>query len=171
MNFKKELNRIIFRIKKILTSIIYSRARIIKYNILSNCNKVYGSPIKNGPVLMNGLGTICFGKNVNLGYVDSPYFYNSYIYLEARNINSKIEIKAGVYLNNNVCIISEGDEGIEIGSNTLIGTNLTIYDSDFHDLDPFRRFNGTPKTAGVRIGENVFIGSNVTILKLSLIHI
>ncbi len=114
---------------------------------------------------MNGLGTINFATQVNLGYADSPLFFTTYIYLEARNPLSRIEIKSGVFINNNACIISEGMEGIVIGENTLAGTCLTIYDSDFHDLDPARRTTGIPKTAGVRIGKNVFIGSNVTILK------
>jgi maltose O-acetyltransferase len=126
---------------------------------------VYGKPVKNGPVLINGTGSVIFGKNVNLGYNSSPFFYNSYIYIEARNTESKIELEAGVYINNNTCIISEGNEGIKIGANTLMGTNVTIYDSDFHELHPGKRFTGIPQTAGVSVGKNVFIGSNVTILK------
>lgn len=165
MNFKMTFNSMIFRIRRMLNAVIYNKTRIIKYNFLSTCSNVYGSPKKNGPVLLNGSGSIIFGKNVNMGYIDSPYFYNSYIYIEARKSDSKIEIKSGVFFNNNICIISEGAEGITIGANTLIGTGVTIYDSNFHDLDAARRLNGIPKTAGVEIGENVFIGSNVTILK------
>ena len=165
MNFNMKISTYILALKKLLTPIFFSKGRIIKYRILSTCKKVFGLPVRNCPVLINGLGSISFGKNVNLGFADSPYFYNSYIYLEARNINSKIEIMSGVYLNNNACIICEGAEGIKIGANTLIGTSFTLYDSNFHDLDPFARFDGIPETAGVIIGENVFIGSNVTVLK------
>ena len=144
---------------------IYNRLRIIKYTLLSTCRQVEGRCFKRGPVLLNGKGKIYFDKNVNLGYADSPCFYNTYIYLEARNSNSSIKIKKGVYINNNACFISEGSEGITIGPGTLMGTNVTIYDSDFHELDSHKRTTGTPATAGVNIGENVFIGSGVTILK------
>lgn len=61
-------------------------------------------------------------------------------------------------------LISEG-EGITIGDKTLIGLNVEITDSDFHDLHPDRRTCGTPATAKVILGSNVFIGSNVKILK------
>ena len=152
-------------IKRILIKVFYTLPRMVKYNFLSTCSRVYGKPVKNGPVLINGEGAVSFGKNVNLGYSPSPFFYNSYIYIEARNNESKIEFESGVYINNNACFISEGNEGIKIGANTLMGTNVTIYDSDFHELHPGKRFTGVPETAGVSIGENVFIGSGVTILK------
>ncbi|MES2893450.1 MAG: DapH/DapD/GlmU-related protein [Bacteroidota bacterium] len=153
------------KIKRILINLVLTRPRVLKYWVLSTCNNVEGTPVKNGPVLFNGLGIISFEGVVQLGFVDSPLFFSSYSHFEARNIRSSIKIKSGVFINNNACIISEGEEGIVIGENTLAGTSLTIFDSDFHDLDPSRRTTGVPKTAGVRIGNNVFIGSNVTILK------
>ncbi len=58
-----------------------------------------------------------------------------------------------------------GGGGVSIGPHTLLGTNVEIYDSDFHELDPEKRMGGTPKVQPVNIGENVFIGSNVRILK------
>ncbi len=61
-------------------------------------------------------------------------------------------------------IIAERSQ-ISIGKNTLIGTEFTVYDSDFHDLHPERRMSVIVKTASVIIGEDVFIGSRVTILK------
>lgn len=84
--------------------------------------------------------------------------------MDARKENSKIVIGDNVWINNNFMIASEG-KGIEIGEKTLIGLNVEISDSDFHDLHPDRRMSGTPKTAKVLIGKNVFIGSNVKILK------
>ena len=42
---------------------------------------------------------------------------------------------------------------------------MTIYDSDFHELNIGKRTGGNPKTGRVKIGKNVFIGSDVTILK------
>jgi len=68
-------------------------------------------------------------------------------------------------INNNCTIVSEGG-GIEIGPYCLVGTNVEIYDSDFHALDPVKRRTGDAQSIfPVRIGVNVFIGSNVRILK------
>jgi len=143
---------------------IFQFPRIVKYRLLSNSKNVLGRPQCNQPVVLLGKGTIQFGKNVNLGVVASPGFYNMYGYIDARNIVSKIVIGDNVHINNCFFICSEG-EGIEIRENTLIGTNCQIMDSDFHDLDPERRTTGIPKTAKVIIGKNVFIGNNVSILK------
>jgi maltose O-acetyltransferase len=145
--------------RKILQTI-----RILKYKLLSNCKTVIGNPKCNQPVQFIGGGRIMFGENVNLGYFPSPYFYNSSIYIEARNTESTIIFGDNIYINNNCVFIAEG-EGIEIGSNTLVGANCEIIDSDFHDLHSDRRTNGKPKTAKVIVGKNVFIGNNVKIMK------
>lgn len=143
---------------------VFQYPRILKYKLLSNCKNIIGKPIYNQPALLVGNGAIEFGKNVTLGYIQSPHVYNGYGYIDARKKNSKIVLGDNVLINNNVIIISEG-EGIEIGAQTLIGLNVEIIDSNFHDLHPERRISGMPKTAKVTIGKNVFIGSNVKILK------
>jgi maltose O-acetyltransferase len=63
-----------------------------------------------------------------------------------------------------VFIKSEGP-GVRIGARALLGSEVTIYDSDFHDLNPDRRRDGQPRMGAVELGENVFIGDRVTILK------
>lgn len=143
---------------------LFQKFRVLKYKLLSDSNNVIGKPTLHQPAQFTGKGKITFGTNVNLGFFPSPYFYNCYIYIEARNKNTKIIFGDNIHINNNCVIIAEGD-GIEIGSNTLIGTNCEIIDSDFHDLTPDKRSNGTPITAKVVIGKNVFIGNNVKILK------
>jgi acetyltransferase-like isoleucine patch superfamily enzyme len=145
------------------TIILYSKCRVYKYKLLSDCKNVLGKPIKCTPALINGLGKVIFNQNVTLGVWSSPFFFNSYIYIEARNELSIIEIDSGVIINNNATIISDG-EGIYIGKNTLIGSNFSVYDSDFHDLHIYKRLN-RGLSAAVVICENVFIGSNVTVLK------
>lgn len=150
--------------KNILGYYLFQYMRILKYKLLSNCQTVIGKPKYNQPTLLLGQGTIIFGKNVNLGVRTSPHLYSGYGYIEARKTHSKIIIGDDVWINNNFMIVSEG-EGIEINEKTLIGFNVEITDSDFHDLHPTRRMSGTPKTAKVTIGKNVFIGSNVKILK------
>ena len=152
------------KLKNILGYYVFQYPRILKYKLLSNCPNVIGKPRYNQPVQLLGGGTIVFGKNVNLGVSPSPHFYSGYGYIDARKENSKVLIADDVWINNNFMIASEG-EGIEIGAKTLIGLNVEITDSDFHDLHPDKRMGGIPKTAKVIIGKNVFIGSNVKILK------
>jgi maltose O-acetyltransferase len=112
---------------------------------------------------MTGSGAIRLGK-CNLGVWPSPGFINGYIHLEARAGTASVVIEDGVCINNNASIIAE-KSSIHIGKNTKIGTHCTIYDSDFHDIDPDGRDSGQHSSVPVRIGENVFIGSGVTILK------
>jgi acetyltransferase-like isoleucine patch superfamily enzyme len=47
----------------------------------------------------------------------------------------------------------------------LIGSEVTICDSAFHDLSAAQRRGGRPSKAAVRIADNVFIGDRVLILK------
>lgn len=58
-------------------------------------------------------------------------------------------------------------EKIEIGSNSLIGANTTIIDTDFHPTNPANRRYGKQKikSSPVKIGNNAFIGMNTLILK------
>lgn len=143
---------------------LYQRYRIAKFRFLSDCPNIQGKPIVRQPVQYVGKGTIRFNGKVNLGFYPSPYFLNGYIYMESRSPDSIIEIGDGVWMNNNVVLVSDGP-GIFIGKRTMLGTHCEIIDSDFHDLHPDRRANGVGKSAKVEIGENVLIGSNVKILK------
>ena len=152
------------KLKNLIVYYLFQYPRILKFKLISNCKNVIGSPIYNQPTLLLGRGTIIFGNNVNLGFNPSPYFYSGYGYIEARNEYSKIIIGDNVWINNNFFKCSEG-EGIEIGKNTIIGVNVVIIDSDFHDLHPDRRITGKPRTEKVIIEDNVFIGNNVKILK------
>lgn len=162
------INTFIFKVtrklKNIIGYLVFQYPRVLKYKFLSDNKNIIGSPKYNQPTQLLGGGTIMFGKNINLGVRPSPHLYSGYGYIDARKENSKIIIGNNVWINNNFMIASEG-EGIEIGENTLIGLNVEITDSDFHDLHPERRMGGIPKTAKVTIEENVFIGSNVKILK------
>jgi acetyltransferase-like isoleucine patch superfamily enzyme len=116
------------------------------------------------PVLFLGHGAIRLGRNVELGWPTSKAFYTGYCHLEAATPGSFIEIGDGAQINNNAFIKSEGP-GIRIGPGALLGSEVTIYDSDFHDLRPGRRRGGTPRMAAVEIAEDVFVGDRVMILK------
>ena len=141
----------------------YQRYRIATFRLLSDCHNVQGRPTILQPVQLAGRGTIRFHGDATLGCYPSPYFLSGYIYIDARNPDSIIEIGDGVWMNNNVSVVSNGP-GIFIGKRTLLGTHVEIIDSDFHDLQPGRH-NDPGKSAKVEIGENVFVGANVIILK------
>lgn len=143
---------------------IFQLLRIVAYYIISD-NKVVVSfnQIKQ-PVMFNGKGVIDIKKTAKFGYKFTQGFYSSYGYIEARNKRSKIVIGDNVWINNNISLVSEG-KGIEIGDNSLIGHDVEIIDSDFHELLPTHRIDGIPRTGKVLIRKNVFIGNYVRICK------
>lgn len=133
------------------------------YKFVSNNDRLRGSYRAIQPVVLNGKGQIFFGEEVTLGVVNSPMFYNTYAYIEARTENSSIIFGDNVSINNQFTAVSE--LSIVIKDNVLIGLNCAIYDSNFHDLQITNRKHTDPNPKEVTIEENVFIGNNVTILK------
>ncbi len=105
-----------------------------------------------------------FGDEVELGWPRSKSFYSGYCHLEAAAPGAAIELGDGVQVNNNAFIKSEGP-GIRIGAGGLLGSEVTIYDSDFHELSVARRRGGRPQMAAVELEEDVFVGDRVLILK------
>lgn len=157
------LNKIKSRLLSKLIRLVQLQ-RIIKYNFLSNC-KVFGKPHLFQPAQFVGRGEIYFNGTVRIGVFPSPYFFNGYAYIEARNPGAKVIIGDGTWINNNFSAISE-HKSITIGKNVLIGTFVEVFDSNFHGLEPDRRRVSSPDEASaVIIEDNVFIGSNVKILK------
>ncbi len=146
-----------------LKQFTFVKLRIIKYKSLSTCQQVFGQPKLFQPLLLNGKGKISFGKNVQIGVVNSPNYYSHYSYFEARSSESEIFIGNDVSINNNCSI--EALSKVLIHDNVLIGINCAILDNDGHDLAIYKRLSGTPKFAEITIKKNVFIGDNVTILK------
>ncbi len=142
---------------------LFQSPRIIKYKLLSSNKNITGSPVYNQPILMDGAGKIVFEENIEIGVRKSDSFYSGYSFLMAKSKDSKITFGAGSRINNNFVIICSRE--VYVGAKCLIGSNVKIYDSDFHSLIPDQRFGGAPQTAAVIIEENVFIGSDVIILK------
>lgn len=138
--------------------------RIWRYRALSTCRAIGERPIVHQPLLLLGPGRIAFGEDVRIGWPTSPGFHNGYVHIEAAAPGASVRLGRGVELNNGAYVKSDG-AGIEIGDEALIGSGVTIVDSDFHDLHPARRRDGTPRTAAVVIGPNVFVGDGVRILK------
>jgi galactoside O-acetyltransferase len=141
---------------------LFVKIKVIKYKILSDA-KPLNKPKLIYPVLFSGKGKIILDKNVQFGYSQSPYYYSSYGYMEARNESAEIIIGKNVVINNNFSIVAL--QKIEIQEETVIGTNFSVMDSDFHNLEPEKRHDKNPISEKVLIGKNVFIGNNVTVLK------
>lgn len=142
---------------------LYLKIRVLKYSFFSNNRNVKGSIIKHQPVVFRGKGAVLIGENVNIGVINSPGFYNSYAYIEARNKNAVIEFGNNIHINNNFSATSE--KSIKIEDHVLIGHHCSIIDSSFHHLNKNKRAETDPNPEEIVIKNNVFIGNNVTILK------
>jgi maltose O-acetyltransferase len=146
-----------------LIRLIYKNFRRTLYRILSDNKPIIDKCVRLQPVITAGEGKINLHKCV-LGYYPSEKFWSGYCHIEARSHSSEIVISDNVFLNNDAVLVAERSS-IIIEADCLIGPSVRIYDSDFHNVDPRKRIDGTHKCAPVHIGRNVFIGAGVTILK------
>ncbi len=137
--------------------------RILLYGLLSGA-KVQGKPTLLQPLQTVGVGRIEFIGVVSVGVFPSPLFFSTYAYIEARNTTSKISIGDGTWINNGFIAIAE-HTSITIGKRVLIGTNVEIFDSDFHGIRVDDRKSRPEWAKPVVIEDNVFLGSNVRVLK------
>ncbi|UMB55473.1 hypothetical protein MKD41_08360 [Lutibacter sp. A64] len=112
-------------------------------------------PICNQKTLLTGKGEISIGKNCKFGYKPGGFHRGGSIELQARYKNAIINIGNNVATNNNIFICAANN--IEIGSNTLIGQNVTIMDFEAHGILPHLR-NKVGEIGNVILGENVWIG-------------
>lgn len=142
---------------------LHKSYRAVLFKKYSNNFNVIGNYQSIQPVIFRGKGKITLAKDVKFGVENSPFFYNTYAYIEARRNDSEIIIGKNTHMNNAVSIISE--KKIVIGENVFIGYNCSIIDSNFHNLDPKKRNQTDPNPEVVIIGDNVFIGNDVSILK------
>ena len=141
------------------------RFRIWQYRLLSNAVLDGVEPHLKQPLQAIGSGVIEFEKGVSIGFFPSPFFFSSYAYLDVRNKTSKIVIGENTSINNGFVAIAE-HTSIKIGARVLIGTNVEIFDSDFHGINLSDRNTSKPEWArSVEVGDDVFIGSNVRICK------
>lgn len=99
---------------------------------------------------------LSIGEKASLIVHDTFYIYSgSKVYV---NANAKLELGSG-YINCNLNLSCF--KSITIGKDVAISENVTIRDSDNHNIYPQ---NNTP-TQPIVIGDHVWIGMNVTILK------
>lgn len=143
----------------------YQRLRIKLFRWLSSTDiTIKGWPILYQPVQFVGKGSVCFGTNVNLGVIASPYYFDGTTYIECREQTALVEFGSDISINNNLKIICDRSL-VKIDDGVLMGYNVHLIDSDFHNILPDKRLSGDYKFAPIHIKKNVFIGSNVTILK------
>jgi maltose O-acetyltransferase len=157
------INRLNYRFKLLILKLI-QKIRIYFFKLVSTAN-VKGCPTLSQPLHAVGSGVIQFEGTVNVGIFPSPYFLSSYAYMEARNLGSSIFIGDGSFLNNGFTAIAEFSD-IYIGRRVLVGTNVEIFDSNFHGLEVDQRnITNRDQSKSVTIGDDVFLGSNVKISK------
>lgn len=131
-----------------------------------------GTPMCNGRLYLvrNPYSTIRIGKQ----FTANSSFKSNHIGMFSRSRITTNDKGAVVEIGDHVGISAvtiSAFKRITIGSDTLIGGNVLITDSDWHSLDPSERFGDISniKTAEVRIGRNVFIGTRSVILKGTVI--
>jgi maltose O-acetyltransferase len=73
-----------------------------------------------------------------------------------------LEIGAGTFVNYGGSIAAS--QLVRIGPHCSIGTHAIIMDSDFHRLEPDRRYE-RPDSAPIVLEENVWLGARVIVLK------
>ena len=120
--------------------------------------------IMNVPVRGTGsCGSVQIEAQNTFGYRLAPMSGDGRILIQARDKCARIRIGAHGAFANNITIVARKE--IVIGERLLCGDRVAIFDSDFHLVDPEKRWEGHGISKPVKIGDNVWLGSNVMILK------
>lgn len=133
-------------------------------NLFVTVRSIVGIPKACQPMRCCGGGAIRFGRNVQFGVAQSPYFTTTEAYIEARTPESIITIGDGTIVNNAASLIAV--DRISIGRRCRIGTYFRCFDSDFHGLTI--RDRDSPAAVygrAVDMGDDVWIGDSATVLK------
>lgn len=111
--------------------------------------------------------SISIGSQVNVISIAKYYGLNIFNQTMLTTMSPCAQIIIGDNVGFNALAIIARSKVVTIGSNTMIGGNCQIYDSDFHSVWPpeKREDYDYALDQSVTVGENVFIGLNVTILK------
>lgn len=115
------------------------------------------------PVRVLGPGHVVIGDRVCFGYAGAPRMGSGEILLRTDREDARIAIGTRTATSDNVSIIAV--ELVEIGQDCRIGDMVSIYDCDFHEVDPVTRNATRGESIPVRIGRNVWLGSRVMVLK------
>lgn len=117
----------------------------------------------NVSLRVEGPGTLLFGDKVCMGCSYGPKTGSGQILLQTKDEQACITIGAESVLNNNVNMTAY--QSITIGQRCLIGDSVSIFDGDFHDIDPLQRHTSTGGISPVHLKDNVWIGSRAMIMK------
>jgi acetyltransferase-like isoleucine patch superfamily enzyme len=121
------------------------------------------------PHVSVALGSRCsFGKNLSMnnGIKGNPIgVFDKCTFFVDRGANLTIGDNLGISQAAIICHVK-----IVIGNNVKIGGGVSIYDTDFHSLDPVARANPvtdikSKRSMPIHIGNDVFIGAKSLILK------
>ena len=134
-------------------------------NLINDCI-IIGKPAGVEQIVkIRGIGKIEIGKNCFFGTTIGGRSYGETEF-QIKFDDSKIFIGDNVCTNNNLFVCCT--KNITIGSNTVIGERVTIFDFEGHGLKANER-KQIGEMGTVCIGENVWIGNNVTILKNTIV--
>lgn len=155
----------------------------IYLRIVSIISQIFSNPImwllrvKHGKLLkLAGLPIISKYKKSEIVLGDRVVLYSDSIATALgvnhpvilRTLTSQAKIEIGDDVGISVGTICAG-KYVKIGARSMLGANVMIADTDFHDFSQEdRRYSGIPKDdlfAPVIIDENVFLGANVIVLK------
>lgn len=117
----------------------------------------------NVPVRGDGEGTLIIGNRNLFGYRPAPRLGTGEILLQARHPSATLTIGDANIFSNNVSIVANGE--IAIGFGCQIGDQVSVYDCDFHEINPQTRCQSVGPVRPVSIGNNVWLGSRVMVLK------
>ena len=117
----------------------------------------------NVPVRSHGTGTLIIGADNMFGFVPAPRMGCGEILLQPRDEIAQIHIGNHNAFSNNVSLVAIGK--ISLGNGCLIGDQVTIFDSDAHEINPLTRTRSVGPVKPVIIGNNVWLGSRVMVLK------
>lgn len=151
------------RIVEKIMNIFFLKFRIWKFKLLSNCKNIHGKPNLYIPLLLNGKGKIVLGENIQNGVLAAHHTYSTYNYIYVMYADSEVRIGNNVVLANGATI--QAVSKINIGNDVMIGINCMIVDTDGHDMNPEKRFDGDVKSGPITIEDNVIVYYNSVIFK------
>lgn len=150
------LNTLWLRVTKKQNKVVCYKGTKLILNKTSKINVNERLKLNDNMIKNNGRTTILrMDENSELVVGKFSVFYGGDIICFK---NSKLEIGSG-FVNSNVKI--RCTESIKIGEDVAISHNVTIMDSDAHELIS----EGYKKTKPINIGNHVWIGSGAMILK------
>ena len=113
--------------------------------------------------IAGGRGTLHVGHGNSFGFQMAPRLGSGAILLQPQSADAEVVIGSGNSFSNNVAIIA--NRSVRLGDGCQSGELVSIYDSDFHELDPATRRRSPGESRPVVIGNNVWLGSRVLVLK------